>query len=108
MLDHKISFYVPSTLGTSAPVSEAEHERRAEEIAAIFADRFGGASVEEVSGYYKANDGTLVKERIKKVLAYCEDAAQAETIAESLGRLKRIEWKQESIMMELDNAARFI
>ena len=105
-LKNRLAVYVPST-NYNEKVSKKEFEQRTAETASKLCEVCGGATVEKVNGYYKADNGELIKEKINKVIAYFESNDQAEAIKEHAKAIKEA-YKQESIAMELNGSMLFI
>jgi len=104
-LNHKISFYVPSTSKVKAKISNNELTERTRDIAELLTSYFGGASVEKIQGFYKAQNGQYITETIQRVFAFTSDL-DLEKYGEdimNLAKNKCLEWEQESIGLEIDN-----
>lgn len=106
MLKHKIVLYVPST-NYNKKITARQFAVRTKAISLIFASMFGGATIERVSGAYKANSGELISEDINKVIAYTDKPQHIIDIAK-LAKEKAREWKQESIAVETNQGMAFI
>lgn len=105
-LKNRLAVYVPST-NYNEKVSRKELQQRTEQTALKLCEVCGGATVEKVNGYYKADNGELIAEKINKVIAYFESNDQAEAIKEHAEAIKK-QWQQESIAMELNGSMLFI
>lgn len=110
MLEYYIKFYVPSTQDVSGVISSDKLNERVDTIAFDFALTFGGATVEDTVGYYKADSGELVKEQVKRVVAFSD----FETLQANFERIKKLAenakkaWGQESIAIETVTGLQFI
>jgi hypothetical protein len=110
ILTHEIALYTPSTSDVYKQITKKAHTQRTDTIASVFSDWFGGATIEQVGGFYKANNGDKIKEPINKVYAGCTAEQLKERLADffNLARAKAKAWGQESIMIELDGKKAFI
>lgn len=110
MYNYYIKFYVPSTEQANKPIDSIKLSERVDLVARIFAGNFGGATVEDCTGYYTANGGELIKETIKRVVAFTD----LETFNSKLEEIKQLavnarkSWSQESIALETTNGIEFI
>jgi hypothetical protein len=103
-LNHRVTIYVPSTNGLDRKVSQSIFTKRTNTIAGYLSATFGGASIEQIQGFYKSDAGKIVIETINKVTAFCDDT-QLKQYSEdvlSLASEKCKEWAQESIGVEID------
>lgn len=110
MFNYYIKFYVPSTEQGSKPVSDNKLTERVDLVARIFASNFGGATVEDCTGYYTANNGELIKETIKRVVAFTDKETYTTKLEEikQLAVNSRKAWGQESIALETQSGIDFI
>lgn len=110
ILTHEVALYTPSTKDVYKQITQKAHTQRTDTIASIFSDWFGGATIQQVGGYYKADNGEQVKERINRVYAGCTGEQLQARLADfiALARSKAKAWGQESIMIELDGKKAFI
>jgi hypothetical protein len=106
MLTKRLAVYVPST-NYNEKITKKEFEERTKKTALKLCEVCGGATVERVNGYYKADNGELIAEKINKVIAYFESEDNAEAIRSYAEDIKK-EWKQESIGLELNGSMLFI
>ncbi len=109
-LNHRIAFYVPSTQGLDGKITRVHHETRTRQVAVILTELFGGATTSRNQGYYKANSGQIVVEDVNIVIAFTSDDTLA-TGSQKLLQLaqnKAQEWRQESILVEIDGKAYLI
>lgn len=109
-LDHQVKFYVPSTEKASNKVSPKEFEHRTREIAGQLSDWFGGASIQNIQGFYKAHDGSIIVENIRVVVSFCDSESMGKHTQDLLNLAgdKCRKWSQESIGIELDSKMLFI
>lgn len=110
ILTHEIALYTPSTKDVYKHISKSAHTARTDTIAGVFSDWFGGATIQPVGGYYKADNGDQVKEPINRVYTKCTSEQISERLADfiALAKSKARAWGQESIMIELDGKGAFI
>ena len=105
-LNNKISIYVPSTIEGNIPIIK---QYRAS-VAKLLCRFFGGATDIVTEGYYLANNGELIKERINIVYSFCSD----EQLKNNLPKVIKIceylkkEMQQECISLEVNNKLTFI
>ena len=107
--DHELIVYVPSTQGLKGEITRAKHEARTHYIAGYFSALFGGATIKEGQGYYKADNGEEVREGVNLVCTACNLAdleGQKGTEVSQLVQDKRADWGQESIMVEVKAQSR--
>ncbi|MDY7043655.1 hypothetical protein RVS70_05490 [Virgibacillus sp. M23] len=107
MLKKKVIVYVPSTMEVDkeADVSDIlQHTVR--ELASIA----GGATVEEVKGYWVAEDGSLVEEKIYQVHVFYEDEKENKVItkAKDVARYIKEKLQQEAVSVEINGTLNFI
>lgn len=110
MYNYYIKFYVPSTEQGSKVINSNKLSERVDLVARIFAGDFGGATVEDCTGYYTANNGELIKETIKRVVAFTDPETFNNKFEEikQLALSARKSWSQESIALETHNGIEFI
>lgn len=104
-LNHRIAFYVPSTSEADKVISDSELQERTSEIAKLLTSYFGGASIENVQGFYKAKNGKYIVETVRKVIAFAsdEDLAKHSEAIINLAASRCKLWSQESIGLEIDS-----
>lgn len=106
-LKNRVSITVPSTMGLDTPIDNTDF---AMGVAKKLALMFGGFRiVDNITGGYVADNGELVVEPNKDVIAYCETLKdeQVEEIVKIALELKE-EMKQESILYEINGVAYMI
>ena len=106
MLNKYVAVYVPST-NYNKQVSVKQFNERTEQIASKLCEMYGGATVEAVKGYYKADNGELIAENINKVIAFYEGDKKGEKLQSLLTIVKKA-WQQESIAFEDNGALMFV
>ena len=103
---HSLIIYVPSTQGLKGAISQEEHNKRTKHIANYMSDLFGGATVTNASGKYKANNGERVSEPVNQVATACTweqlQGAKGEQVSNLIASVKNT-WGQESIAVEVVN-----
>ena len=110
MYNYYIKFYVPSTADKDQTISNEQLTDRVDVIARVFSFNYGGATVEDCNGYYTANGGELIKEAIKRVVAFTDKETYQKTIEDirALAVKSRNAWSQESIALETVQGIEFI
>jgi len=103
-LNHQVTFYVPST-NHKDKITNAEFIKRTNEIANTLSETFGGASIQKVKGFYKADSGEYITETINKVVSFCTDVQLEHNtdVMINLASSKCKLYEQESIGLEIDN-----
>lgn len=100
-LTHRVAVYVPGTQGVSAAADNTAQVRK---IAAAMSGYFGGATAQEVTGYWMSERAGLVAESVTIVYAACTKAqrdAHLPQVLELAQDIKR-EMQQEAVSVELD------
>lgn len=107
---HKISIYVPSTTDIDTD-NQALSLRVTSKVAHRLSRFFGGATMTDGNGYYVANDGKLVTERVHIVSSLADDDSlllHTSSVNRLANMIKRV-MTQESVLVEITEAqARFI
>lgn len=88
-------------------ITPAQFEARTYQVAELFAYEFGGATIEPVKGFYKADNGQVITESINKVIAYTDKISPAELISDFVVSMRET-WIQESIAIETNTGLMFI
>lgn len=104
-LSHSIKVYVPSTV-YNKKTDTSEYVSR---FGGLFSDLFGGATVSDAFGYYRANNGELITESVKLVYAFAEtlSSESLETVLSAVNEMKKT-LCQECISVEIDNQLYFV
>ena len=95
-LNHIIAVYVPHNTRDADSIVES--------VAREFALNFGGASIEEIQGFWIDSADKLVKDIIARVYAF-HNSTRAEDIARNIAARVKIELDQESVLIESDGGA---
>lgn len=108
-LGNQVAIYVPSTTDVNKQLDATQHETLVKEAGTFLSERFGGATANPVSGFWVAQDGTLVIEQITIVYAFTarlsrKDRKAVKAYAESL----RVRLGQEAITVEFNNRLVFV
>lgn len=109
-LNHRVVFYIPSTSNKTQKISAKKHTVRTNEIANKMTGYFGGATIEKALGFYKAENGEYITEKINKVISFCDEKSlsdQSQSLL-NLAHSKCKEWTQESIAVEIDSKLFFV
>lgn len=104
-LTHEITFLVPSTAEKSNKITKTAFNKRADTIAKILSDTFGGATITDAQGLYFTQDGEKIGEQVKQVTAYADNEAYIKNHDSmiELARKCAKNWSQESIGLKLDS-----
>lgn len=109
MLNHFVTFYVPSTRNVGDPLPSVERQALVTRVAKSFSDSFGGATATDGQGFYTANNGELIVESVTLVKSYhALDTTQALAIVIPLAESIKREYGQESIAIETETGIEFI
>ena len=109
-LNHKVAIYIPSTYGVNSQAGQLFIEAAIKRVAVLFSEWFGGATSQEVFGYWQSETKGLVKESVTIVYAYCDDStldaklADIEKMAEDI----KLFFSQEAVSVEIDNRLYFV
>lgn len=108
-LNHQVVFYVPST-EYSNKISKNEFVKLTSVIAELFTQLFGGATIETVKGFYKAQNGEYIIETINRVVSFTDDKTLEANLDDVIktAAINKTNWQQESILIEIDRVAKFI
>ena len=108
---HHIEMYVPSTADIATVIDEDELQQRVQQTAVFFTQKFHGASVMAATmGYYKTDEGELVKEKTHKIYSFTTLAtlkAQTNDVME-FARQMCDDWSQECIAIVIDGTMHFV
>jgi hypothetical protein len=109
MLSKRVSLYVPSTQNVGKPMEPGKHERLVQDVAREFSQKFGGATCTPAEGYYTADNGELIRERITIVTSY-HDKSQQEALAIviPIAQVIKTRYGQEAISIETESGIEFI
>jgi len=109
MLNHSVTFYVPSTKNVGDKLTKSERRALVTRVANCFSESFGGCTATTGTGYYKANSGKLIAESITLVTSYhALDTCEAMAIVIPLANAIKSEYGQESIAIETESGIDFI
>lgn len=100
-LNHKIAVYVPSTTS----INKFDNGLQAEMIDAIarnLSAKFGGATAENVTGYWMSDTAGLVKESPVRVWAYAVDGYGLKDYAIALAERVKAQMAQDAVLCEVD------
>lgn len=98
-LGHKVTFYCPSKdeHGQSIP----NGEDILEETLGYLSEKYGGATVTDAQGAWVGSSGTVVREAVKIVYAFCDAVGDLGDIVNHALWIKE-EGRQESVGIEID------
>lgn len=104
-LAHVVKVYVPSTVYNKEIDSSVYVAR----FGGLLSDLFGGATVTDSVGYYKAQSGELICETVHIVYAFAESltAESLKSVIDAVNYMKN-ELQQECVSVEIDNKLYFI
>ena len=109
MLKSKVIIYVPSTQNKGQPLPEGKHEALVEEVAKQFTTYFGGATCTAGTGYYQADNGDLIRERVTLVTSYHDKKSdEALALVVPIALAIKSEYGQEAISVETEQGIEFI
>lgn len=105
-LNHKVTFYVPSTTAKDKAITLEDFNKRTEKIADTLTRYFGGATIEQAKGFYKDKSNNYITEDINKVVSFCSDNQLSDNLQNllNLANNKAKQWEQETIGIEIDNS----
>jgi hypothetical protein len=109
MLSKRVSLYVPSTQNVGKPMPSHKHDALVTEVAKQFSKEFGGATATIGEGFYTANSGELIRERVTIVTSY-HDKTTSEALAIVIPIAQAIKYRygQEAITIETETGIEFI
>lgn len=110
-LDSFLSGGLSSRVAVYVPMIPGSGDRASDSIAALLSDLFGGATSENVRGYWVSRDGGgLMVDKIRRVWAACSADSLSDSLpvvvaaaADLAGLLH-----QEAITVEVDGVLRFV
>ena len=108
---HQVEMYVPSTADVSRVINEEELRQRVDQTAVFFTEVFYGASVASATlGYYKSDDGAIVKEKTHKIYSFTTLSILQRSTDDVLqfAQEKCEEWTQECIAVVIDGTMHFV
>ena len=109
MLTRRISLYVPSTQNKGQALPQGKHERLVSDVAEQFTSLFGGATCTPAEGYYKADNGELIRERITIVTSYHDkETYTALALVIPIAQVIKTRYGQEAISIETEQGIEFI
>ena len=106
-LNTKVSIYVPSTMNVNEQIDNTKYRTEVQNKLSVL---FGGATTSTVLGSYICEDGSQVNEVVDIVFSFCSTEQLRKNIYEVVNiceQLKR-DMQQESILLEVNNKAKFI
>lgn len=109
MLLKRISLYVPSTQNVGKPLPAGKHEALVTEVAKQFSKAFGGATATSGEGFYTAESGELIRERVTIVTSFHDKSTQeALAVVVPIAKVIKFRYGQESIAIETELGIDFI
>lgn len=109
MLSRKVSLYVPSTQNVGKPLPQGKHEALVTDVAKQFSKHFGGATATPGEGFYTAENGELIRERVTIVTSYHDKTtSEALAIVIPIAQVIKFRYGQEAITVETENGIEFI
>lgn len=106
-LRHKLTVYVPATVGINKAV---DNSKQVDDTARLLSDCFGGATSSPAVGYWRSPSAGLVREKTTVVFAYAaEEALQKhiDTIVDWCIAM-RDSMQQDSVALEIDGEMYFV
>lgn len=111
MLKNFVAIYVPSTRH-GEPITDAEHQKAVELVAADWSRGFGGCTAIPATGYWKSPELGLIPEKITIVKSFYDLATVPSTEAQDFARgwADRIKetFQQEAVTIETEEGIEFI
>ena len=109
MLSRKVTLYVPSTQNVGKPLPVGKHEALVRDVAKQFSKFFGGATATSGEGFYTADNGELIRERVTLVTSYHDKSTQeALALVIPIAQVIKTRYGQESIAVETEHGIQFI
>jgi hypothetical protein len=109
MYSRKIALYVPSTQNVGKPLPEGKHEKLVSQVAEQFTKAFGGATATAGEGFYTAENGELIRERVTIVTSYHDKTtSEALSIVIPIAKVIKTRYGQEAITIETELGIDFI
>lgn len=109
ILSARVTLYVPSTFDKGTPLPQGKHESLVREVARQFSKSFGGATCTVGQGFYVADDGELIEEKVTLVTSYhALETVQALAIVIPIAQVIKTRYGQESIAIETEQGIQFI
>ena len=106
-LSCRVAVYVPSTVDVNQATDNAE---QVDGTLRLLSSLFGGATAADAMGCWLSDAGSLIKERITVVYAYCSSDQIKEAIEQVLSHAESIKqaMKQESVAIEVNGELYFV
>ena len=106
-LSSKVTLIVPATINITEEIDNTVY---VDEVAALFAECFGGATATQTLGYWKSPTAGLVKEKSTTVFAYCSEADLMENIDKVIDKAEELRNRlsQDAIAVEINGEMYFI
>jgi hypothetical protein len=109
MLSRKVSLYVPSTHSVGKPLPAGKHEQLVRDVAKEFSKNFGGATATPGEGFYTADNGELIVERVTIVTSFHDkETREALAIVIPIAQVIKTRYGQEAIAIETEQGIEFI
>lgn len=102
-----MTIYIPGTININRDIDNAKHVNA---VATMFADMFGGATSQDVTGYWVSSDHGIVTEKITQVYSFSKTEDINKHLPKILAYCERlkVELQQEAISLELNGKLYFI
>lgn len=108
MLNQFVSVYVPGTKGLSGNLSDEERGQYITATARKLTAEFGGATAIPSIGYYIADNGDLIEEKVTIVKSYYSDKPAALEFALNVAAWLKSELGQELVSVETETGLQFV
>jgi len=109
VLSARVTLYVPSTFDKGNPLPQGKHESLVRHVARQFSQSFGGATCTTGQGFYVADNGDLIEERVTLVTSYhALETVEALAIVIPIAQVIKNLYGQESIAIETEQGIQFI
>lgn len=101
---HRVAVYIPGTNGLDTLASDGQVADGLNYVVGNVTKAFGASTVIDGFGTYEADNGTIVREPVKIVYAFCNDVND-ETVEQVFGWALFVKeyFLQECVAVEIDN-----
>lgn len=106
-LHHKVTVFVPATVGVNKTVDNAQ---QVDDTARLLSECFGGATSSPAVGYWNSGAVGLVKENTTVVFSYASETDLSHHLGSVLDwcAALRVSMQQENVALEIDGQMYFI
>ena len=111
MLLNKVEIYVPSVkCGRTGGIPVQLRDAWIAKVEGMFCDRFGGCTAVDSVGCYRCDDGSIQKEDVKILYAYCDSVNWPDNVAHvrEMARQLRYGLVQECVAIVVAGVMEFV